>query len=154
MTVAVPVPGDALARFSEVPFRIAVQVIMPALRPNPTPSTRCLGIAVERPASLVAGDITSCEDIDPEDTFDADDGRLLERAYGKGEGWRPQRVIVPRDERRQEAPVMKRFRANARPEPDFRYLSNFTASSSSVNSSVTTGCHGRPDAVCCDLPAL
>jgi len=66
MTVAVPVPGDALARFSEVPFRIAVQV-----------------------------DITGCEDIGPEGTFDGDYGRLLERAYEKGEGWRPQRDSVP-----------------------------------------------------------
>jgi hypothetical protein len=39
------------------------------------------GIAVERPAWLVPGDITGCEDIGPEDTFDGDHGRLLDRAY-------------------------------------------------------------------------
>ncbi len=39
------------------------------------------GIAVERPAWLVPGDITGCEDIGPEDTFDGDYGRLRDRAY-------------------------------------------------------------------------
>ena len=28
--------------------------------------------------------MTGCENIGPEDTFDADYGRLLERVYGKG----------------------------------------------------------------------
>ena len=42
------------------------------------------GIAVKRPAELVPGDINGFENTSPEDTFDADYGRLLERAYGKG----------------------------------------------------------------------
>jgi hypothetical protein len=42
------------------------------------------GIAVRRPAALVPGDITGCENIGVEDTFDADYGWLLEQAYGKG----------------------------------------------------------------------
>jgi hypothetical protein len=41
------------------------------------------GLAVERPAGLVRGDTTGCEDIGPEDTFDGDYGRLLDRAYEK-----------------------------------------------------------------------
>ena len=39
------------------------------------------GVAAKRPASLV-GDTTGCENISPEDTFDADYGALLEQAYG------------------------------------------------------------------------
>jgi len=42
------------------------------------------GIAVQRPAWLTPGDISGCEDIGPEDTFDRDYGRLLDRAYVKG----------------------------------------------------------------------
>ena len=41
------------------------------------------GVAFKRPASLV-GDLTGCENINPEDTFDADYGALLERAYSGG----------------------------------------------------------------------
>jgi len=37
---------------------------------------------VERPAGLDAG-VTSAEGIGPEDTFDGDYGRLLDRAYEK-----------------------------------------------------------------------
>lgn len=40
------------------------------------------GIAVERPKSLDPHDKTGIEDIGPEDTFEGDYGRLLERAYG------------------------------------------------------------------------
>jgi hypothetical protein len=39
------------------------------------------GLACERPSSLPLGDRTGCEDIGPEDTFDGDYGRLLDRAY-------------------------------------------------------------------------
>ena len=42
------------------------------------------GIAAKRPAALVPGDISGCENIGPEDTCDCDYGALLERAYGKG----------------------------------------------------------------------
>lgn len=41
------------------------------------------GIAVERPKSLDLHDRTGKEDIGPEDTFDGDYGRLLDRAYEK-----------------------------------------------------------------------
>ena len=44
--------------------------------------------------------------------------------------------------------------ANARPEPDFKYCSNFTARSRVANSTAATNFHGRPDAVCGDMPAL
>lgn len=61
---------------------------MPALRTEPNSFDRLFtGIAVERPASLVAGDITGCEDIGPADTFDGGYGRLLERAYEKRAGY-------------------------------------------------------------------
>lgn len=43
------------------------------------------GIAVERPKSLAHGDIAGCEGIGPEDTFDGDYGRLLERVHVKGD---------------------------------------------------------------------
>jgi len=39
------------------------------------------GIAVERPKNLDPNDLTGTEDIGPEDTGEADFGRLLERAY-------------------------------------------------------------------------
>lgn len=39
------------------------------------------GLACEPPASLDRTDRTGCEDIGPEDTFDGDYGRLLDRAY-------------------------------------------------------------------------
>lgn len=42
------------------------------------------GIAVERPKLLVRGDTTGCESIGPEDTFDGDYGRLLDRVCVKG----------------------------------------------------------------------
>jgi hypothetical protein len=42
------------------------------------------GIASPRPPFIKMGDLTGIEDIRPEDTPDADDGLLLERAYGKG----------------------------------------------------------------------
>ncbi len=42
------------------------------------------GIAVERPKDLVPNHRAGLEDIGPEDTFDGDYGRLLERAYVKG----------------------------------------------------------------------
>ena len=38
------------------------------------------GIVCERPKGLVPGDRTGCEGITPEDTFDAEYGRLLDRA--------------------------------------------------------------------------
>ena len=41
------------------------------------------GIAVERPAWLIPGAIKGCEHIGPEDTFEGDYGRLLDRAYEK-----------------------------------------------------------------------
>jgi hypothetical protein len=41
------------------------------------------GIAVERPKSLDLTDLSGAEDIGPDDTFDADYGRVLERAYAK-----------------------------------------------------------------------
>ena len=39
------------------------------------------GITVERPKDLDPNDLTGTEDIGPEDTFDGDYGRLLDRAY-------------------------------------------------------------------------
>ena len=42
------------------------------------------GIAVERPSDLDPHDLSGTEGIGPEDTFDGDYGRLLDRAYGKG----------------------------------------------------------------------
>ena len=45
------------------------------------------GIAVERPAGIDAG-VTGCEGIGPEDTFDGDYGRLLERAYERARATR------------------------------------------------------------------
>jgi len=49
---------------------------------GPTRSDKLFtGIAVERPKALDPNDITGCEDIGPEDTFDGDYGRLPERAY-------------------------------------------------------------------------
>ena len=44
--------------------------------------------------------------------------------------------------------------ANATPEPDFRYRSNAIARFSSLNSMMTSACHGRPFAVCVHLPEL
>ena len=44
------------------------------------------GIAVERPKSLLLGDVTGCEGIGPEDTGDADYGRILERALNRAKG--------------------------------------------------------------------
>ncbi len=41
------------------------------------------GIAVERPTWIVPGDITGCGNIGPEDTFDGDYGRLLDRVFEK-----------------------------------------------------------------------
>lgn len=38
------------------------------------------GIVCERPKGLVPGDLTGCEGITSEDTFDAEYGRLLDRA--------------------------------------------------------------------------
>ena len=45
-------------------------------------------------------------------------------------------------------------RANARPEPDFKYHSNVLARSTSENSIVVTSFQGRPLAVCFESPAL
>lgn len=45
-------------------------------------------------------------------------------------------------------------RANARPEPDFRYISNVFARTGSKNSIVVTSFHGRPFDVCGESPAL
>ena len=42
------------------------------------------GVTVERPPWLVAGDTRGIEHIGPEDTFDGDYGRLLERAQNSG----------------------------------------------------------------------
>lgn len=42
------------------------------------------GIAVERPKDLNPSDLSGTEDIGPEDTFEGDYGRLLERVYVKG----------------------------------------------------------------------
>ena len=42
------------------------------------------GIAVERPKDLNPKDLSGTEDIGPEDTFEGDYGRLLERVYVKG----------------------------------------------------------------------
>src|SRR5918993_3345223 len=44
--------------------------------------------------------------------------------------------------------------ANARPEPDFRYLSKATALDPLLNSSATTSSHGLNAQVCCDPPEL
>ena len=41
------------------------------------------GIAVETPAWLAAGDGRGFEDTNPEDSFDGDYGRLVDRAYEK-----------------------------------------------------------------------
>ena len=45
-------------------------------------------------------------------------------------------------------------RANARPEPDFKYISKICARSASENSIVVTSFHGLPLAVCFESPAL
>ena len=42
------------------------------------------GIAMPRPRSLDPNDLTGTECIGPEDTFDGDYGRLLERFYAEG----------------------------------------------------------------------
>ncbi len=42
------------------------------------------GIAVERPKDLNPSDLSGTEDIGPEETFEGDYGRLLERVYVKG----------------------------------------------------------------------
>jgi hypothetical protein len=47
---------------------------------------------LERPRNLDTHDLTGTEDIGPEDTFDGDYGRLLERVYMKE--WRPQCLPV------------------------------------------------------------
>jgi hypothetical protein len=39
------------------------------------------GIAVERPSWIVPGDVAGTENIGPEDTFDGDYGRLLDRVF-------------------------------------------------------------------------
>jgi hypothetical protein len=52
------------------------------------------GIAVERPTWLT-GHTSGCEGIGPEDTGDADYGRLLEAAMTR-KGWRARRDLNPR----------------------------------------------------------
>ena len=49
------------------------------------------GVAFRRSAALAPGAITGCENIGSEDTFDADYGSLLERAYGSGSRTAPPR---------------------------------------------------------------
>jgi hypothetical protein len=49
------------------------------------------GVAVRRPDFIPSGS-EGTESIGPEDTHDGDHGRLLERAYGKGERPQPFRV--------------------------------------------------------------
>lgn len=50
--------------------------------------------------------------------------------------------------------VLKWRRANARPEPDFKYSSNAFAAAGDANVAATTSDHGQPEAVCRLSPRL